>query len=83
MDLNQIEETLKKRFNRPLEDYEVRRIIFWQDQKGEFKDDWSTLVLENVKFEELKLNNQISVKYLLKSTDTTSTYLIYINLELN
>lgn len=83
MDLNQIEETLKKRFNRTLEDYEVRRIIFWQDQKGEFKDDWNTLELENVKFEELKLNNQFSVKYLLESTDTTSTYLIYTNLDLN
>src|SRR5699024_7914163 len=82
MDLNQIESTLQKMFDEPLENYERRRIIFWEDQKKEFIDDWDSIELSNVKYQELKNDNQFYTKHLLESEDLDSSYLIYSNLDL-
>jgi len=82
MDLNQIESTLQKMFDEPLENYEQRRIIFWEDQKKEFIDDWDSIELSNVKYQELTNDNQFYTKHLLESEDLDSSYLIYSNLDL-
>src|SRR5699024_9000991 len=82
MDLNQIEFTLQKMLDKPLESYEKRRIIFWEDQQGEFKDDWDSIVLKDVKLQELTNDNQFYVKNLLEAEDLDSSYLIYSNIDL-
>ena len=58
MDLNQIESTLQKMLDKPLENYEKRRIIFWEDQQEEFKDDWDSINLMDIKFQELLLSQK-------------------------
>lgn len=82
MDLNQIELTLQKMFDKPLKNYEKRRIIFWEDPKEEFNDDWSSIELKDVKYQELTNDNQFYIKHLLESEDLDSSYLIYSNLDL-
>src|SRR5699024_12276854 len=82
MDLNQIEFTLQKMLDKPLENYEKRRIIFWEDQQEEFKDDWDSIELTDVKLQELTNDNQFYVKHLLEAEDLDSSYLIYSNLDL-
>src|SRR5699024_10675512 len=82
MDLNQIESTLQKMFDEPLENYEKRRIIFWEDQQQEFSDDWDSIILKAVKLQEFTNNNQFYVKHLLEAEDLDSNYLIYSNLDL-
>lgn len=82
MDLNQIESTLQKMLDKPLENYEKRRIIFWEDQQEEFKDDWDSIELKDVKLQELTNDNQFYVKHLLEAEDLDSSYLIYSNLDL-
>ena len=82
MDLNQIESTLQKMLDKPLESYEKRRIIFWEDQQEEFNDDWDSIKLKNVKLQELTNDNQFYIKHLLEAEDLDSSYLIYSNLDL-
>ena len=82
MDLNQIESTLQKMLDKPLESYEKRRIIFWEDQQEEFNDDWDSIELKDVKFQDLTNDNQFYVKHLLEAEDLDSSYLIYSNLDL-
>lgn len=82
MDLNQIESTLQKMLDKPLESYEKRRIIFWEDQQEEFNDDWDSIKLKDIKFQELTNDNQFSVKHQLEAEDLDSSYLIYSNLDL-
>lgn len=82
MDLNQIVSTLQKMLDKPLENYERRRIIFWEDQQEEFNDDWDSIKLEDVKLQELTNDNQFYVKHLLEAEDLDSSYLIYSNLDL-
>ena len=82
MDLNQIESTLQKMLDKPLESYEKRRIIFWEDQPEEFNDDWDSIKLKNVKLQELTNDNQFYIKHLLEAEDLDSSYLIYSNLDL-
>ena len=66
MDLNQIESTLQKMLDKPLESYEKRRIIFWEDQQEEFSDDWDSIKLKNVKLQELTNDNQFYIKHLFE-----------------
>mgnify|MGYP003470849727 CR=1 FL=1 len=66
MDLNQIESTLQKMLDKPLESYEKRRIIFWEDQQEEFNDDWDSIKLKNVKLQELTNDNQFYIKHLFQ-----------------
>ncbi len=82
MDLNQIESTLQKMLDKPLESYEKRRIIFWEDQQEEFNDDWDSIKLKNVKLQKLTNDNQFYIKNLLEAEDLDSSYLIYSNLDL-
>src|SRR5690625_5005409 len=77
-----IEKTLKETFNEPLNDEEIRSIIFWTDYDKEFVDDYHKLDLGDVKIIELTENNQFFVKHLLEEEDIQSSYLIYTHLDL-
>lgn len=55
----------------------VRKLIFWYDANGEFKEDIDTLELKNAKILHLERDNQFYVKYFLEREDTTTNYLIY------
>ena len=55
--------------DKPLENYEKRRIIFWEDQQEEFNDDWDSIKLKDIKFQELTNDNQFSVKHQLEAED--------------
>lgn len=72
-----IEQTLKERFAAPLADNYNRRIIFWQDQDGEFSNLVDELCLDGVKILKLTGKNNFDAKMLLSETDTQSNYLVY------
>ena len=72
-----IERTLQERFNAPLKDNYKRRIIFWKDPNGEFRDTVDELRLDGVKILKLTGTNNFSAKLLLSETDTDSDYLVY------
>lgn len=72
-----IEQTLKERFAAPLADNYNRRIIFWQDQDGEFSNLVDELCLDGVKILKLTGKNNFAAKMLLSETDTQSNYLVY------
>ncbi|MFC5559069.1 BREX-1 system phosphatase PglZ type A [Ureibacillus thermophilus] len=82
MNLTQITSALQDIFNEPLEDGELRKIVFWVDRDQEFIEDIQQFTLEDVKIETLTENNQFYMKYLLEEEDPTSNYLIYTNLDL-
>lgn len=82
MNLTQITSALQDIFNDPLEDGELRKIVFWVDRDQEFIEDIQQFTLEDVKIETLTENNQFYMKYLLEEEDPTSNYLIYTNLDL-
>lgn len=56
---------------------DVRKLVFWYDEKAEFVDDIETLELENAKVYRLAPDNQFNTKYLLERLDTVTNYLIY------
>lgn len=72
-----IEQTLKERFAAPLAENYNRRIIFWQDQDGEFSNLVDELCLDGVKILKLTGKNNFAAKMLLSETDTQSNYLVY------
>lgn len=83
MNIGKIESALQDIFNEPLKDGEQRKIVFWMDEDEEFLDDITRLKLDDVKVEALSDRNQFYIKYLLEEEDSTSSYLIYTNLESN
>ena len=56
---------------------DVRRLIFWYDDNGDFADDVDALELTNAKVYHLEPGNQFKTKLFLEREDTTSNYLIY------
>lgn len=77
MELEQIVKQLNERFSEPLPEFYQRRIVFWNDEDGDFKESVDELKLENAKVVILKENNNFAVKRLLSSEDQTSNYLVY------
>lgn len=73
LDLSKIESTLNDKFK----DLPSRKIIFWYDSKGEFKDDIDSLKFDNAKLLILEKNNLFKTKYILEIEDVTSNYLVY------
>ncbi|MFJ8513821.1 BREX-1 system phosphatase PglZ type A [Lysinibacillus xylanilyticus] len=82
MNIEQIETVLHGIFNEPLKDGELRKIVFWVDKDNEFTDEIGQLQINRVKVHPLTEWNQFYTKYLLEEEDSTSSYLIYTNLEL-
>ncbi|WP_288885366.1 BREX-1 system phosphatase PglZ type A [uncultured Eubacterium sp.] len=72
LNLKQIIDRLNKEFTG-----ETRKLIFWYDDKADFKEDMESVVLDNAKIYYLESDNQFYTKYFLEKEDTTTNYLIY------
>lgn len=77
MAIEDIKKELEQRFAEPLDEFYKRRIIFWNDEDGEFLDEVRTLSLSNAKVLVLEEGSLFSSKKLLSSDDLTSNYLVY------
>jgi uncharacterized protein (TIGR02687 family) len=72
-----IKQRLTERFAAPLQEFHKRRIIFWHDEDGEFKESIDELNISGVTILKLTGNNNFAVKKLLASDDLTGDYLVY------
>jgi uncharacterized protein (TIGR02687 family) len=77
MAIEDIKKELEEKFNRPLDEFYKRRIIFWNDEEGQFKDEVNELELDNAEVLILSENNQFASKRLLSSGDLEHNYLVY------
>lgn len=77
MELDSIVKQLNKKFSEPLPEFFKRRVIFWNDEDGDFKEQVNELKLDNAKVVVLRDNNNFAVKRLLTSEDLDSNYLVY------
>lgn len=77
MAIEDIKKELEERFTEPLDEFYKRRIIFWNDEEGEFKEEIHDLSLSNAKVLILEEGNLFSSKKLLSSDDLSSNYLVY------
>ncbi len=77
MAIEDIKNELEQRFAEPLEEFYKRRIIFWNDEDGDFKDEINDLELSNAKVLILSSDNQFESKRILSSLDSESNYLVY------
>lgn len=77
IDLDEVQKDLERRFAAAKPDFYSRRIIFWRDEAGEFKELIGGLRLEGVKIVKLTGSNTFAVKKLLCHDDTESDYLVY------
>ena len=77
MDSDKIIQELNQRFAAPLPEFYKRRIIFWYDEDGEFRERLDEVVLNNAKLVALTGTNNFAVKKLLSVDDTTNNYLVY------
>ncbi len=77
MDSDKIIQELNQRFAAPLPEFYKRRIIFWYDEDGEFRDKLDEVTLNNAKLVALTGTNNFAVKKLLAVDDTRNNYLVY------
>ncbi len=77
MDSDKIIQELNQRFTEPLPEFYKRRIVFWYDEDGEFRDRLDEVTLTDAKLVALTGTNNFAVKKLLSVDDTTSNYLVY------
>ena len=77
---DKIKNRLIERFSAPLSEFNNRRIIFWQDEDGEFKDAIDELEITNVKIIKLTGTNNFEVKKLLIFDNLVTNYLVYDSL---
>ncbi len=77
MAIEDIKKELEQRFAEPLDEFYKRRIIFWNDEDGDFKDEINDLELSNAKVLILNDTNQFESKRILSSLDLDSNYLVY------
>lgn len=72
LSLKQIEDRLNAEFAG-----DIRKLIFWYDDNGDFAEDIDSLVLTGAKVYHLQPDNQFYTKYFLERVDTATSYLIY------
>lgn len=72
LNLKQIVDKLNREFTG-----DVRKLVFWYDEKGEFAQDIDGIELANAKVYRLEQGNQFYTKYYLEKVDTATNYLIY------
>ena len=77
MAMDDIKNELEKKFDEPLKEFYKRKIIFWNDESGEFQEDVKDLELSNAKVLILSETNQFASKKLLSCDDEKSNYLVY------
>lgn len=78
MDLDTIISDLNARFEAELPEFYKRRLVFWHDEEGEWKDQISEISLSNAKLLVMTGTNHFEAKKLLTVDDRTSNYLVYI-----
>lgn len=72
LNLKQIADKLNAEFQG-----DTRMLVFWYDDKAEFKEDIQTLELSNAMVYFLEPDNQFYTKYHLERLDRTTNYLVY------
>lgn len=72
LNLKQIEDRLNAEFAG-----DIRKLIFWYDDNGDFAEDVDSLALTGAKVYHLQPDNQFYTKYFLERVDTTTSYLVY------
>jgi uncharacterized protein (TIGR02687 family) len=72
-----IKQRLTERFDAPLPEFYIRRIIFWYDEDKEFDGQVDGLSLPNVEVKKLTDKNNFFIKKLLTADDLTGNYIIY------
>lgn len=77
MDSDKIIQELNQRFADPLPELYKRRIIFWYDEDGDFRDRLDEVTLNNANLLALTGSNNFAVKKLLSVDDTRNNYLVY------
>jgi uncharacterized protein (TIGR02687 family) len=77
MAIKDIKKELEQRFAKPLNEFYKRRIIFWNDEEGEFLEEMQDFSLSNAKVLILTGKNNFSAKKLLSCDDLESNYLVY------
>ena len=83
MAIEDIKIELEQRFAEPLDEFYKRKIIFWNDEDGEFLDEVRALSLSNAKVLVLEEGSLFISKKLLSSDDLTSNYLVYNSINVN
>ena len=56
---------------------DIRKLVFWYDDKAEFAEDIDSVELDNAKIYKLEPDNQFITKRFLEREDTTTNYLVY------
>jgi uncharacterized protein (TIGR02687 family) len=82
MNMGQIVSALSDIFKEPLKNGEQRKIVFWMDKDKEFTEEIGEMTIDGVKVHTLTDRNQFYTKHLLEEEDTTSSYLIFTDIEL-
>ncbi len=77
MDIDRILEELNQRFQAPLPDFYRRRIVFWYDEEGEFREQVESMEIPGVKILVLSGNNNFQAKRILCQEDKESDFLVY------
>ena len=72
-----IRQRLLEKFEAPLSEFYLRRIVFWHDEEQSFGNIIDEIDIPNVKLLKLTGNNNFYAKKLLSMEDTTSNYLVY------
>lgn len=72
MDLQNIQAQLNTEFSKPSVKY-----IFWFDDKAEYENEVSEIILDNAKLHILDGRNWLYTKWLFSESDTENKYLIY------
>ena len=72
LSLRQIEDRLNAEFAG-----DIRKLVFWYDDNGDFAEDIDSLALTGAKVYRLQPDNQFYTKYFLERVDTTTSYLLY------
>ena len=77
LDFKDVSKELNLMLNKRPKDGQIRNVVFWFDNEGEFKDKLVELDLQNAKIFEFTNKNYFEIKYTLENVDLTSNYLIY------
>lgn len=76
-DIARVVSDLNRRFAQVLPEFYTRRIIFWNDPDGSFRDIIGEIALDNAKIVVLTGHNYFAVKKLLAIDDRYGNYLVY------
>ena len=77
MATNDIKQNLINTFNKPLDEFYKRRIVFWNDYDNEFESFVDELELDNVIIIKLNGKNNFSTKKLILNDEPLTNFLIY------